>query len=82
MAEATEHANVETAAVTLKSLARELREIQTALNEKKLTMETHPTYAKQWEDAKARLDNAVSTMTAEAPKVAKTLTGAISGLGL
>lgn len=80
--EATEHKNVETAAVTIKSLAKELGEIETLLNEKKLTMDTHPNLAKQWEAAKGRLASAVSAMTSTDPKVAQTLTGAINGLRL
>lgn len=82
VAEATEHKNVESAAVTLKSLGRELKEIRGLLEEKKVSMDTHPTYAKQWEEAKARLENAISAMTVEAPKVASTLAGGISAFGL
>ncbi len=80
--EATEHKNVEPAAVTIKSLGIELGEIEALLAEKKLTMETHPTLAERWDEAKGRLQNAVSAMTATKPGIARTLTGAIDSLGV
>jgi hypothetical protein len=80
--EATEHSSVESAAATLKSLSVELRELRAELNASKLTLETHPTYAAQWNEAELRLRNAISLMTVNNPKAAQTLTGVLKGLGL
>jgi len=82
VAEATEHKNVETGAVTVKALAKELREVEAALKEKKVLMDAHPTLATQWREAKDRLRNAVSLMTAANPQVAQNMAGALSGLGV
>lgn len=80
--EATEHSSVESAATTLKSLSVELGELRNELNAQKFTLETHPVYAEQWNDAEQRLRNAISLMTANNPKAAKTLTGVLKGLKL
>jgi hypothetical protein len=80
--EATEHSVIESSSVTLKSLGIELGEIREELAASKLTLETHPTYAEQWNAAKLRLRNATSLMVADNPKVAKTLTGVLDGLSL
>jgi hypothetical protein len=80
--EATEQGSVESAATTLKSLSIELGELREELYASKLSLENHPTYAAQWNDAELRLRNAISLMTTNNPKAAETLTGVLKGLNL
>jgi hypothetical protein len=80
--EATEHSVIETSSVTLKSLGIELGEIRAELAANKLSLETYPAYAQQWNAAKLRLRNATSLMVADNPEVARTLTGVLKSVSL